>query len=144
MCWLKSPDDPEGTVKEDFSEALHQISVLINHLIPPEDYLRLALQHPDLALKNIIFAPGSKSKIVGVLGWAGAKVVPLILTGRYPSDLFSSESDPILRPDISKAREAWKTVPYDWTYLGPNTIWPEPIGPDGSPMDRSVRGSAMV
>lgn len=34
----ESPDDPEGTVKEDFSEALHQISDLINHLIPPEDY----------------------------------------------------------------------------------------------------------
>ena len=76
-----------------FSEVYQELSSLINHSKIPDKYSRLVLYHPDLALRNVLFEPHT-FKITGVIDWAGAQVLPLLLTAQYPDDLLPTYLQP--------------------------------------------------
>ena len=127
---------------QKFSELLQLLSSLIPHFVPLSPYLRLALHHPDLALRNVFFDPNDDTKIVGVIDWGGAQILPLMLTAKFPSELLSTGNDPCDRSGIPD--EDWKTVPHDWTSLGDTSKWPTGTKENGEPLDMTIRASAMV
>ncbi|TDL17803.1 hypothetical protein BD410DRAFT_882709 [Rickenella mellea] len=101
---------------QDFSEQFQFLSALVPHFIPPPPYLRSVLHHPDFALHNILFDHEDPTKIVGVIDWGGAKILPLVLTAKFSYDLRSYADFPFGRsghPD-----ERWSTVPHDWASCG--------------------------
>ncbi len=135
--------DPSSTPQE-FVELFKMLSSLIPQFAPPKTYLPLALYHPDVALRNILFDDHDLSKITALLDWSGSQILPLILCARRPGDLHTEYDDPVLRPGY--AHEEWRTVPYDWISMHKGPIWPIWEDEDGifSPSEFRVRGTAMI
>ncbi|KAF4597867.1 hypothetical protein EYR38_006259 [Pleurotus pulmonarius] len=125
-----SPPEPACT-PETFAELYQQLSSLIDHLRIPARYSRLVLHHPDLALRNVLFDPDTL-KITGVIDWAGAQILPLVLTATYPDDLLSAYDRPFTHPDVPKNPypDCWSCIPFDWTHPPPESYPAAFIGPD--------------
>ncbi|KAJ8582023.1 hypothetical protein M405DRAFT_846684, partial [Rhizopogon salebrosus TDB-379] len=100
------------------------------------------LHHPDLALRNVFFDPTDDTKIVGLIDWGGAQILPLMFTAVYPADLFSTGEDPWEREGIPD--EDWSTVPHDWTSFGDTCQWPRPRCEENEPVHLTVRANAMM
>lgn len=124
------------------SELLQLLSSLIPHFAPPPSYLSLTLHHPDLALRNVFFDPTDDTKIVGLIDWGGAHILPLMLTAEFPTDLYSSGHDPCEREGIPD--ENWNMVPHDWTSFGDTSKWPTVFRGDDEPVDHTIRASMMI
>jgi hypothetical protein len=133
--------EPKCTPQE-FSELFQLLSSLIPHFVPPPSYLPLSLHHPDLALRNVLFHPTDHTKIVGVIDWSGAQILPLMFTAQFPTDYISTGDDPCEREGIPD--EDWRTIPHDWTSFGDSSKWSKPIGANGKLIDKTIRGSAMI
>jgi hypothetical protein len=127
---------------QNFSELFQLLSSLIPHFVPPSPYLPLVLYHPDLALRNIFFDPIDDTKIVGLIDWGGAQILPRMLTAKFPDDLNSTGEDPCERPGIPD--ENWKAVPHDWTSFGDTSKWPNVFRAPNDPIDLTIRASAMI
>lgn len=125
-----------------FSELFQLLSSLTHHFVPPSSYLPLVLHHPDLALRNIFFDPTDDTKIVGLIDWGGAQILPLVLTAKFPDDLNSTGDDPCERPRIPD--EGWNTVPHDWTSFGDTSKWPKVFRAPDDQVDLTIRASAMI
>lgn len=137
----QSLSEPECTPR-NFSELFQLLSSLIHHFVPPSSYLPLVLHHPDLALRNIFFDPTDDTKIVGLIDWGGAQILPLMLTAKFPDDLNSTGDDPCERPGVPD--EGWNTVPHDWTSFGDTSKWPNVFRGPNDQVDLTIRASAMV
>lgn len=137
----RSLSEPYATPQQ-FSDLLQRLSALIPYFIPPNAYTRLVLHHPDLALRNILFDPTDHSKIVGVLDWGGAQILPLMLTAHFPPDLHTEGDDPCPRPGYPDER--WRTIPHDWTSFGDSSSWTPVYKSDNKPVDLTIPASAMV
>ncbi|KAJ8695901.1 hypothetical protein PTI98_005812 [Pleurotus ostreatus] len=125
-----SPPEPACT-PETFSELYQELSSLIDHFKIPAKYSRPVLHHPDLALRNVLVNPDTL-KITGVIDWAGAQILPLVLTALYPDDLLSANDHPFTHPDVPKNPypDFWRCIPYDWTHPPPESYPAAFIGPD--------------
>ena len=142
---LKKDQLPPGWPRctpQMFSELFQLLSSLIPHFVPPSSYLPLTLHHPDLALRNVFFDPTDDTKIVGIIDWGGAAVLPLMLTAKYPAELLTTGDDPCARPGIPD--EDWRTVPHDWTSFGDTSQWPTGFKENNEPLDMTIRASAMI
>jgi hypothetical protein len=137
----RSLGQPKCTPQK-FSELFQLLSSLIPHFVPPSSYLRLVLHHPDLALRNVFFDPTDDTKIVGLIDWGGAQILPFMFTAVYPADLFSTGEDPWEREGIPD--EDWSTVPHDWTSFGDTCQWPRPRCEENEPVHLTVRANAMM
>ncbi|KAG2112100.1 hypothetical protein DEU56DRAFT_842939 [Suillus clintonianus] len=104
----QSLSEPKCTPQK-FSELYQLLSSLIPHFVPPSSYLSLVLHHPDLALRNVFFDPTDDTKIVGLIDWGGAQILPLMLTAK----------------DQGSPTEGWNTVPHNWTSFGDTSKWPK-------------------
>ncbi|KAG0699517.1 hypothetical protein DFH29DRAFT_45568 [Suillus ampliporus] len=107
----QSLSEPKCTPQK-FSGLFYLLSSLIPHFVPPSSYLPLVLHHPDLALRNVFFYPTDNTKIVGLVDWDGAQILPLVLTAKFPDDLNSTGEDPV-RDKGSPLREGTSTVSHD-------------------------------
>lgn len=137
----QSLSEPKCT-PQIFSELLQLLSSLVPHFVPPSSYLPLVLHHPDLALRNIFFDPIDDMKIVGLIDWGGAQILPLILSAKFPDDLNSAGEDPCERPGIPD--EGWNAVPHDWTSFGDTSKWPDVFRGPNDQVDLTIRASAMI
>ncbi|KAG1722216.1 kinase-like domain-containing protein [Suillus paluster] len=137
----QSLSEPKCTPQK-FSELFQLLSSLTPHFVPPSSYLPLVLHHPDLALRNVFFDPTDDTKIVGLIDWGGAQILPLILTAKFPGDLNSTGDDPCERQGIPD--EGWNTVPHDWTSFGDTSKWPKVFRGANDQVDLTIRASAMV
>lgn len=137
----QSLSEPKCT-PQTFSELYQLLSSLMHHFVPPSSYLPLVLHHPDLALRNVFFDPTDDTKIVGLIDWGGAQILPLILTAKFPDDLNSTGEDPCERPGIPN--EGWNTVPHDWTSFGDTSKWPNAFRGPNDQVDLTIRASAMI
>ena len=137
----QSLSEPKCT-PQIFSELLQLLSSLIPHFVPPSSYFPLVLHHPDLALRNIFFDPIDDTKVVGLIDWGGAQILPLILTAKFPDDLNSTGEDPCERPGIPD--EGWNAVPHDWTSFGDTSKWPDVFRGPNDQVDLTIRASAMI
>ncbi|OJA21419.1 hypothetical protein AZE42_10341 [Rhizopogon vesiculosus] len=137
----RSLSEPKCTPQK-FSELLQLLSSLIPHFVPPTPYLPLTLHHPDLALRNVFFDPNDDTKIVGLIDWGGAQILPLMLTAEFPGDLSSTGGDPCEREEIPD--ENWNTIPHDWTSFGDTSKWPEIFQREDKPVDLTIRASVMI
>ncbi|KAJ8579854.1 hypothetical protein M405DRAFT_835299 [Rhizopogon salebrosus TDB-379] len=137
----RSLEEPKCTPQE-FSELFQLLSSLIPHFVPSSSYLPLTLHHPDLALRNVIFHPTDDTKIVGLLDWGGAQILPLMFTAQFPADYISTADDPCEREGIPD--EDWRTIPHDWTSFYDSSKWIECQGANNETVDQTIRGSAMI
>ncbi|KAG0696244.1 hypothetical protein DFH29DRAFT_211752 [Suillus ampliporus] len=137
----QSLSEPKCTPQK-FSELFQLLSSLTPHFVPPSSYLPLVLHHPDLALRNVFFDLTDNTKIVGLIDWGGAQILPLILTAKFPDDLNSTGEDPCERQGIPD--EGWNTVPHDWTSFGDTSKWPKVFRGVNDEVDLTIRGSAMI
>ncbi|KAF8532028.1 kinase-like domain-containing protein [Gautieria morchelliformis] len=137
----QSMSEPHATPQQ-FSQVLQLLSALIPYFIPPTPYTPLVLHHPDIALRNILFDPEDHSKVIGILDWGGAQILPLMLTAQFPGDLNSEGGDPCTRPDYPD--ENWCTVPHDWTCFGDTSKWPAVYKSKNEPVDLRIRARAMI
>ncbi|TDL17772.1 hypothetical protein BD410DRAFT_536124 [Rickenella mellea] len=135
-CWFESNYRPQ-----DFSNQIQFLSALEPHFIPPPQYLRLVLHHPDLALRNIIFDHQDPTKVKAVIDWGGAQILPLILTAKFPDDLQSRADDPF--PCTGYPDEKWLTVPNDWVSCRNAKSIPT-VYVHGKPAHPVPRAQAMV
>ncbi|KAJ3537258.1 hypothetical protein NMY22_g5666 [Coprinellus aureogranulatus] len=116
---------PLNLTPHTFSEMHRLLTALIPHFKLPAAYSSLVLHHPDFALRNILFDEESLStkypKVVGVIDWSGAQILPLMLSATYPADLFSNDIipfRPLYKNPLERDPQSWKSVPYDWTSIG--------------------------
>lgn len=137
----RSLSEPKCTPQK-FSELIQLLSSLIPHFVPSSSCLPLVLYHPDLALRNIFFDPIDDTKIVGLIDWGGAQILPLMLTAKFPDDLNSTGEDPFERPEIPD--EGWNAVPHDWTSFGDTSKWPNVFRGPNDQVDLTIRASAMI
>ncbi|KAG1773178.1 hypothetical protein EDD22DRAFT_965522 [Suillus occidentalis] len=137
----RSLSEPKCT-PQTFSELYQLLSSLVHHFVPPSSYLLLVLHHPDLALRNVFFDLTDDTKIVGLIDWGGAQILPLILTAKFPDDLMSTGEDPCERPGIPD--EGWNTVSHDWTSFGDTSKWPNIFRGSSDQVDLTIRASAMI
>ncbi|KAF8506260.1 hypothetical protein JB92DRAFT_2963088 [Gautieria morchelliformis] len=133
--------EPRATPQQ-FSQLLQLLSALIPYFIPPPSYTPLVLHHPDISLRNILFDPEDHSKMVGVIDWEGAHILPLMLTAQFPGDLNSVHYDPCTRP--AYPAENWRAVPHDWTCFGDTSKWPTVYKSKNEPVDLRIRARAMI
>ncbi|RMZ79727.1 hypothetical protein DV738_g3251, partial [Chaetothyriales sp. CBS 135597] len=68
----------------EHTSLLSQFLQLAPCIIPPGSYTAPTLRHPDLSLSNILLAPGS-SKIVGIIDWQDAVILPRFMQAGYPA-----------------------------------------------------------
>lgn len=139
----KHPHEPKSTPHE-FVELFKLFFALIPQFAPPDLHLPLALHHPDLALRNILFDDNDLSKVTGLLDWSGSQIFPMILCAHRPDDLHSIHDDPVSRP--GDPYEDWSTVPHNWVDIRKGPIWPIWLDADGiySPTNFRVRGMATI
>ncbi|KAF9035259.1 hypothetical protein BJ165DRAFT_659923 [Panaeolus papilionaceus] len=114
---------------QKFSEFAQIVSALVQQFKIPSAYRTLVLHHPDLAFRNIFFDKQSLStgeaKITGVIDWAGAKILPILLSAQFPEPLMTSCDYPY----EAIPGEYWFSVPHDWTCLGDTSKWPKKYSP---------------
>ena len=137
----RSLSEPRATPQQ-FSQLLQLLSALIPYFIPPSLYSVLVLHHPDISLCNILFDPEDHSRMIGILDWGGAQILPLMLTAQFPDDLNSEGDDPCTRPGYPD--EGWRTVPHDWTSFGDSSKWQPVYKSETETVDLSIRAGAMV
>ncbi|KAJ3516581.1 hypothetical protein NMY22_g14175 [Coprinellus aureogranulatus] len=116
---------PLNLTPHTFTEMHRLLNALIPHFKLPAAYSSLVLHHPDFALRNILFDDASlqteSPKVVGVIDWSGAQILPLMLSATYPADLFSNDTTPfrpLYKNPPERYLQSWKSVPYDWTSIG--------------------------
>ncbi|KIJ44128.1 hypothetical protein M422DRAFT_208407 [Sphaerobolus stellatus SS14] len=136
------PDSYHNGTPQKFGELLQTLSALIPYFAPPAVYTSLALHHPDLALRNILFDENDLTKVTGVIDWGGAQILPLIFTAHFPDDLLSTGDEPCERPDFPD--ESWRTIPHDWTSLGDTSTWPQVFRSEDDPVDLPAIGATMI
>lgn len=100
--WVSTP--------QEFGSFLQMLAALVPQFIPPASYLPLVLQHSDMALWNIVADLDDHTKVRGVIDWAGARIVPLILTGQYTDDLMSAGGRPLERDPGNYPDEQFPTT----------------------------------
>ncbi|KAK0220675.1 hypothetical protein IW262DRAFT_1042363 [Armillaria fumosa] len=98
-------------------EQIYEAAEIIRNR-PPTD---LVLEHVNFSADNILIAPDNPVKIVGVLGWAGARVVPFWGTEREGDDELVMEferSEGTCRwDDEDLSRLAWRAR--NWNIVEP-------------------------
>ena len=131
---IHDPDSafPVNLTPRAFSEMFRFLTALIPHFKLPPPYNSLVLHHPDFAFRNILFDKASLSsgtpKVVGVVDWSGAQILPLMLTAIFPGDLFSNDTTPfrpLYKNPPERYLQSWKSVPYDWTSIGDPSKYPD-------------------
>lgn len=77
----------------EHTSLLSQFLQVAPHLIRPGSYSAPTLRHPDLSLSNILLAPGT-SKIISIIDWQGATILPRFMQAGYPAFCHHDSSQP--------------------------------------------------
>ena len=77
----------------EHTSLLSQFLQLAPYLVRPGSYSAPTLRHPDLSLSNILLAPGS-SKIISIIDWQDAAVLPRFMQAGYPAFCEHDSSQP--------------------------------------------------
>jgi aminoglycoside phosphotransferase (APT) family kinase protein len=77
----------------EHTSLLSQFLQVAPHLIRPGSYTAPTLRHPDLSLSNILLAPGT-SKIISIIDWQGATILPRFMQAGYPAFCHHDSSQP--------------------------------------------------